>query len=73
MTAVMTASGVGSPLGRILVGPVYAWGGNAGAWVLIAGGLSLGTVLFVAAAIRGSGDATSAPGAQSPALQRAAP
>ena len=73
MTAVMTASGLGSPLGRILVGPVYGWGGNAGAWVLIAGGLSLGTVLFVAAAIRGSGDATSAPGAQSPALQRAAP
>jgi MFS family permease len=73
MTAVMTASGLGSPLGRILVGPVYGWGGNAGAWVLVAGGLSLGTVLFVAAAIRGSGDATSAPGAQSPALQRAAP
>ena len=73
MTAVMTASGVGSPLGRILVGPVYGWGGNAGAWVLVAGGLSLGTVLFVAAAIHGSGDATSAPGAQSPALQRAAP
>ena len=73
MTAVMTASGLGSPLGRILVGPVYGWGGNAGAWVLVAGGLSLGTVLFVAAAIHGSGDATSAPGAQSPALQRAAP
>jgi MFS family permease len=73
MTAVMTASGLGSPVGRILVGPVYRWGGNGGAWVLVAGGLSLGTVLFVATAIRGSRDATSAPGAQRPVPQRAAP
>jgi predicted MFS family arabinose efflux permease len=58
MTAVLTVSGLGSPLGRLAVGPVYRAAGNAGVWVLIAGGLSVGSVLFVAAAIRGSaGDA----------------
>ena len=60
MTAVLTASGLGSPLGRLAVGPVYGFAGNAGVWVLIAGGLSVGSVLFIAAAIRGS--ASGAPG-----------
>jgi MFS family permease len=58
MTAVLTVSGLGSPLGRLAVGPVYHAAGNGGVWVLIAGGLSVGSVLFIAAAIRGSaGDA----------------
>jgi predicted MFS family arabinose efflux permease len=58
MTTVLTISGLGSPLGRLAVGPVYHAAGNAGVWVLIAGGLSIGSVLFIAAAIRGSaGDA----------------
>jgi hypothetical protein len=54
LTAVLTASGLGSPLGRLAVGPVYRSAGNSGVWVLIAGGLSIGSVLFIAAAIRGS-------------------
>ncbi len=54
LTAVMTASGIGSPFGRLAVGPVYGAWGNAGVWIMIAGGLSVGAVLFVAAAIRGS-------------------
>ncbi len=54
LTAVLTVSGLGSPLGRLAVGPVYRFAGNGGVWVLIAGGLSVGSVLFIAAAIRGS-------------------
>jgi MFS family permease len=56
LTTVLTASGLGSPLGRLAVGPVYRFAGNGGVWVLIAGGLSLGSVLFIAAAVRGSAD-----------------
>jgi hypothetical protein len=52
LTAVMTASGIGSPIGRILVGPVYRAWGNGGVWVLIAGGLSLGSVAFIGAVTR---------------------
>jgi len=54
MTAVLTASGLGSPAGRLLVGPVYELGGNAAVWVVIAGGVTLGAALFVLAAWRGS-------------------
>jgi MFS family permease len=54
LTTVLTASGLGSPLGRTAVGPIYRAAGNGGVWILIAGGLSIGSVLFIAAAIRGS-------------------
>ena len=54
MTAVMTASGLGSPAGRLAVGPVFRGWGNAGVWILVAGGLSVGAVLWVAAALRGT-------------------
>jgi MFS family permease len=54
LTTVLTASGLGSPLGRTAVGPIYRAAGNGGVWMLIAGGLSIGSVLFIAAAIRGS-------------------
>jgi MFS family permease len=58
MTAVMTASGLGSPGGRLLVGPVYRLGGNGAVWLMIAGGISVGALLFLLAAWRGSaGDA----------------
>jgi MFS family permease len=53
MTAVLTASGLGGPVGRLLVGPVYRSAGNAGVWVFLAGGVSVGALLFVAAAVRG--------------------
>jgi MFS family permease len=54
MTAVLTASGLGSPVGRLVVGPVFHAAGNAGVWLVIAGGLSVGAVLWIVAAARGS-------------------
>jgi MFS family permease len=58
MTAVMAASGAGGPLGRLLVGPIYGWAGNAGVWIEVAGGMTLGGLLFIAAVVRSSaGDA----------------
>jgi MFS family permease len=54
MTAVLTASGLGSPVGRLVVGPVFHAAGNEGVWLAIAGGLSLGAVLWIVAAARGS-------------------
>jgi hypothetical protein len=64
LTAVMTASGIGSPIGRILVGPIYRAWGNGGVWVLIAGGLSLGTVAFIGAVVhaRSAPEVIAAPG-----------
>ena len=59
MTAVMTASGLGSPVGR-LVGPIFTRWGNGGVWVAIAGGLTAGSLLFVAAALRAGSQAAPA-------------
>ncbi len=56
MTAMLTASGLGGPAARLLVGPVYNWLGNAGVWVLLAGGVSLGALLFVTAAVLRGGE-----------------
>ena len=58
MTAVLTASGIGAPIGRVLVGPVYHAYGNAGVWIGIAGGMTVGAALFIGVAARSSaGDA----------------
>jgi hypothetical protein len=38
---------------RLLVGPVFTWHGNMGVWILLAGGLSVGALLFTTAAMRG--------------------
>jgi MFS family permease len=54
MTAVMAASGAGGPLGRLVVGPLYNWAGNSAVWIEIAGGMTLGGLLFVAAVARSS-------------------
>lgn len=53
MTATLTASGLGGPGMRLLVGPVFKWHGNMGVWILLAGGMSLGALLFTTAAVRG--------------------
>jgi MFS family permease len=53
MTAVMAASGSGGPLGRLVIGPLYRWGGNSAVWTEIAGGMSVGAVLFIGAVLRG--------------------
>ena len=58
----------GGPFGRLAVGPVYRVWGNAGVWIMIAGGLSLGTVLFIVAAIRGSAVEPQPAGAVSPSI-----
>jgi MFS family permease len=58
MTAVLAASGSGGPLGRLIIGPLYRWHGNAAVWTEIAGGMMVGALLFSAAAFRGSRDAT---------------
>ena len=58
MTAVMTASGLGSPIGRLVVGPIYRGAGNTGVWIEIAGGMTFGALLFIGAVLRFSpGDA----------------
>ncbi|HZQ80499.1 MAG TPA: MFS transporter [Gaiellaceae bacterium] len=51
LTAVLTASGLGSPVGRILIGPIYHAWGNAGVWVAIALGMTIGAVLWSAATL----------------------
>jgi hypothetical protein len=48
-----------------VIGPLYSVGGNAGVWIEIAGGMTLGALLFVAAVLRSG--ATSVP-AQAPAM-----
>jgi len=59
MTAVMAASGTGGPVGRLVIGPLYRLDGNAAVWIEIAGGMSLGALLFLAAVARASaGDAS---------------
>jgi MFS family permease len=51
MTGVMTASGLGAPVGRLVAGPVFVRWGNAGVWILIAGGLTVGSLLFIAVTV----------------------
>ena len=53
LAAVLTASGLGGPAMRLLVGPVFKWHGNMGVWILLASGMTLGALLFAAAAVRG--------------------
>lgn len=54
MTAILTASGLGNPIGKVLVGPEFRAWGNMGVWIVIAGGVSLGAVLYAAATLRGA-------------------
>jgi predicted MFS family arabinose efflux permease len=52
MTAVMTASALGGPAGRIVVGPMFESWGIASAYATIAGAITLGAVLFLLATRR---------------------
>jgi hypothetical protein len=63
MTATLTASGLGGPAMRLLVGPVYNAWGNSGVWTMLAGGLSLGALLFAGTALRvdAAGEAQATP------------
>jgi MFS family permease len=57
MTAVLAASGSGGPLGRLIIGPLYRYHGNAAVWTEIAGGMTVGAVLFVIVVARAPADA----------------
>jgi MFS family permease len=52
MTAVMTASALGGPVGRLAVGPVYEWHGLAAMFGATALTMSIGAALFVFVALR---------------------
>jgi len=52
MTAVMTASALGGPAGRLVVGPMFEGWGIAAAYATIAGAITLGAVLFLLATLR---------------------
>ena len=53
MTAVMTASALGGPAGRIVVGPMFVNWGIAATYAVLAGAISLGALLFVLATLQG--------------------
>jgi len=46
MTALMTASALGGPAGRLVVGPLFQDWGIGATYAAIAGALTLGAVLF---------------------------
>jgi MFS family permease len=52
LTAVMAASATGGPAGRLVIGPIYRVAGNAGVWTEVAGGMTLGGLLFIGAVLR---------------------
>lgn len=52
MTAIMTASALGGPAGRIVVGPLFEHWGIAATYATIAGALSLAALLFLLATLR---------------------
>ena len=61
MTAVMTASALGGPAGRLVIGPMFAnWGINT-AYAVLAGAISMGALLFVLATLRADHVPASAP------------
>ncbi len=62
LTAVLTASALGGPLGRLAVGPIFESRGAGVMFAAIAGGMSVGALTFAFAALRGDAlDAQSAP------------
>jgi hypothetical protein len=56
MTAVMAASGSCGPIGRLVIGPLYRYHGNAAVWTEIAGGMTVGAIAFVLVAWRAPAD-----------------
>ena len=52
MTAVMTASALGGPAGRVVIGPLFESWGIAATYATIAGAITLGAALFVLTTFR---------------------
>lgn len=61
MTAVLTASALGGPAGRLVVGPMFADWGISTAYAVLAGAISVAALLFVLSTLRAEGEAGSAP------------
>ena len=60
MTAVMTATALGGPAGRLVVGPMFLHWGIPATYAVIAAGITLGALLFLGVALRGD-DAPASP------------
>jgi DHA3 family tetracycline resistance protein-like MFS transporter len=61
MTAVMTATALGGPAGRLVVGPMFLHWGIPATYAVIAAGITLGALLFLGVALRGDEEPASAP------------
>ncbi len=61
ITAVITASALGGPAGRIVVGPLFAGWGISATYAVIAGSITLAAVLFLLVALRADESPASAP------------
>jgi predicted MFS family arabinose efflux permease len=55
MTAVLTASALGGPAGRLVVGPMFADWGIPAAYAVLAGAISVAALLFVLTTLRADG------------------
>src|SRR4029077_12115105 len=61
MTTVMTATALGGPAGRLVVGPMFLHWGIPTTYAVIAAGITLGALLFLGVALRGDDAPASAP------------
>jgi predicted MFS family arabinose efflux permease len=61
MTCVFTASALGGPAGRLVVGPMFVNWGIPTTYAVLAGGISLGALLFLLVALRGDTPPASTP------------
>jgi len=61
MTAVVTATALGGPVGRLVVGPMFQDWGITASYAVIAVSITVAALLFLAAALRGDAAHASAP------------
>jgi len=61
MTAVLTASALGGPAGRLVVGPMFADWGISATYAALAGAISVAALLFVLSTLRADEGPISAP------------
>jgi predicted MFS family arabinose efflux permease len=61
MTAVVTATALGGPVGRLVVGPMFQDWGISASYAVIAAAITLAALLFLAAALRGDAAQGSVP------------
>ena len=61
MTAVLTASALGGPAGRLVVGPMFADWGISASYAVLAAAISVAALLFVLSTLRADDEPVSAP------------